>query len=82
MSSEHQKVDVESLSSLSIDPNQVAGASNIFGAGRKSSFEYVNILKVSFVLFRIQINCLVRILGTLSTYLPPILIPQNQCKLH
>lgn len=48
MSSEQQKIDVESLSSLSIDPNQAAvGASNIFG-GRKSSFDYVNILKVNF----------------------------------
>lgn len=73
MSSEHQKVDVESLSSLSIDPNQVAvGASNIFGGGRKSSFEYINILKVNFIFFRIQTNYLVRILGTRSTYSPPI----------
>jgi len=48
MSSEHQKVDGESLSSLSIDPNQLgAGTSNIFG-GRKSSFDYVNILKVTY----------------------------------
>lgn len=48
MSSEHQKADVESLSSLSIDPNQaVLGSSNIFG-GRKSSFDYVNILKVTY----------------------------------
>lgn len=47
MSSEQQKADVESLSSLSIDPNQVVlGSSNIFG-GRKSSFDYVNILKVT-----------------------------------
>ncbi len=46
MSSEQQKVEVESLSSLSIDPNQAGAAtSNIFG-GRKSSFDYVNILKV------------------------------------
>lgn len=47
MSSE-PKVDVESLSSLSVDPNQMGlGSSNIFG-GRKSSFDYVNILKVTY----------------------------------
>jgi hypothetical protein len=46
MSSEHQKGDSESLSSLSLNINQLqAGSSNIFG-GRKSSFEFVNILKV------------------------------------
>jgi hypothetical protein len=48
MSSEQQKADVESLSSLSVDPNQMGlGSSNIFG-GRKSSFDYVNILKVTY----------------------------------
>lgn len=48
MSSEQQKADIESLSSLSVDPNQAAlGTSNFFG-GRKSSFDYVNILKVTY----------------------------------
>ena len=47
MSSEQHKADIESLSSLSIDPNQIGvNASNIFGS-RKSSFDYVNILKVT-----------------------------------
>lgn len=47
MTFEQQKADVESLSSLSVDHNQVGlNNSNIFG-GRKSSFDYVNILKVT-----------------------------------